>query len=327
MEILRAEELSWDRLRREAHRGSLFFLSVAPLEDHASHLPSGTDPIICEALARRVAELVRPVEAIGPEKSAIRAVILPAWYQGASALRSLGCLRLSKITLRKALIDYGLELAALGVRRLVFLSSHGADSHMQALDRAAAWLQQNTRMRVSSPSGRMLEGFLTGNYHDPVQERLGRPYTKEESLGLRGDVHGAGWETSIMLYLNPELVESTYRYLPPHPVPKGTVKRVRALRAHRGYFGSPHVASAEIGEAAFEVLSEHAARHLEEFCALPVRAHRGVAAAEKRKLRKRDHAGRIAVGVAVGMLLFWLWDRPRPIFTRLESMSSPSPSG
>ena len=313
MEILHAQDMTWDRLRREAHRGGLFFLSVAPLEDHASHLPSGTDPIICEALARRVAHLVSPVEAVGSEKGEIKAVILPAWYQGASALKSLGCLRLTKATLRKALCEYGLELAELGVRRLVLLSSHGADSHMQSLDRAAAWLQSNTRMRVSSPSGRMLEGFLTGDYHEPVQEMLGRRYTAEEAEGLRGDVHGAGWETSIMLHLRPELVERNYRYLPPHPVPKGTLKRVRALRAHRGYFGSPHVASAELGEAAFEVLSHHAARHLEEFCALPVRAHRKVLAAEKRKLRKRDHAGRVAAGLAVGMLLFWLWDRPRPI--------------
>lgn len=313
MEILQAEQLTWDRLRREAHRGSVFFLSVAPLEDHASHLPSGTDPIICDALAVRIAELVSPVEATEPTKGPVRAVLLPSWYLGASALRSLGCLRLSKATLRRSLIEYGLGLAELGVRRLVFLSSHGADSHMQSLDRAAVWLQLNTRMRVFSPSGEMLEGFLTGEYHEPVQERLGRPYTPEEAQGLNGDVHGAGWETSIMLYLNPQLVEGSYRYLPPHPVPKTTMKRVRALRAHRGYFGTPHVASAELGEAAFEVLAERAARRVEEFCALPLRAHRRIAAVEKKKVRKRDQLGKVAAGLALGTLIFWLWDRPRPV--------------
>lgn len=313
MRIYEAEELSWDRLREEAHKGSLFILSVAPLEDHASHLPSGTDPIICQALAYRVAELMTPGPAIGPNGGEISVIMLPAWYQGASALASLGCLRFSKSTLLKALVEYGRELDRLGARRLVFLSSHGADSHMSCLDKAADWLQRNTRMRVLSPSGAMLHGFLTGDYHAPVQEYLGRPYSEEEASGLNGDVHGAGWETSLLLYLNPDLVDKSFRYLPPHPVPRGTAKRIRALRAHRGYFGTPHVATPELGEAAFEVMSKRMAQALEEFCALPVRHHRRVAAEPKKPVRAREQAGRLVAGLALGALLFWLWDRPRPV--------------
>lgn len=312
MNVLHAEELTWDRLREEAHRGSLFVLCVAPLEDHASHLPSGTDPIICVALARRVAELMDPVPGVGTGSGPIHVVLLPAWYQGASALASLGCLRWSQSTLEKTLLEYGRELAALGVRRLVLLSSHGADSHMAALDRAAQSLERSTRMRVASPSGAMLEGFLTGSYDEPVQRYLGRPFTSAEAEGLRGDVHGAGWETSILLYLEPRLVDPAFRYLPAHPVPKGTAKRIRALRAHRGYFGSPAVASAELGEAAFEVLSSEAARVLQEFCALPVRHHRQVAPRPRAQSRPAAQAGRLLLGLAAGALLFWWWDRPRP---------------
>jgi creatinine amidohydrolase len=312
MKILQAEKLSWDRLREEAHRGSVFFLSVAPLEDHASHLPSGTDPIICQALAYRVAELMEPVPAIGPAGGEICAVMLPPWYQGASALSSLGCLRFSRTTLLKALTEYGLELAELGVRRLVFLSSHGADSHMSALDKAASFLQKNTRLRVASPSGAMLEGFLTGEYDEPVQRYLGRAYTETEAAGLKGDVHGAGWETSLLLYLNPDLVDRAFRHLPPHPVPRGTARRIRALRAHRGYFGSPHVATAELGEAAFEVMSSQAAQKLNQFCALPVRHHRKVSANPGKAPTGRGQTARLLAGLALGALLFWLWDRPRP---------------
>lgn len=313
MKILEAQELTWDRLREEAHKGSLFILSVAPLEDHASHLPSGTDPIICQALAYRVAELLPGVPAIGPAGGEINVVMLPAWYQGASALNSLGCLRFSRATLLKALLEYGTELARLGVRRLVLLSSHGADSHMSALDRAAVWLERNTRLRVASPSGAMLEGFLSGDYDAPVQKYLGRPYTEAEAAGLKGDVHGAGWETSLLLYLQPELVDRAFRFLPPHPVPKGTARRIRALRAHRGYFGTPHVATAELGEAAFEVMSQQAAAALAEFCQLPVRHHRRVAARPRPRSRPRANAGKLAAGLAIGVLLFWLWDRPRPV--------------
>lgn len=313
MKIFEAEFLTWDQLREEAHKGSLFILSVAPLEDHASHLPSGTDPIICQALAYRVAELLEPIPGLTPDGSEINVVMLPAWYQGASALRSLGCLRWLKSTLTKALVEYGTELAEIGVRRLVLLSSHGADSHMSALDKAAAWLQKNTRLRVLSPSGAMLEGFLTGNYDEPVQEYLGRAYTEPEREGLRGDVHGAGWETSILLYLQPDLVDPAYRYLPAHPVPRGTRQRLRALRAHRGYFGTPAVASVELGEAAFEVLCRQAVAVVQEFCALPVRHHRRVAAVPRRPAKRGEQVGKLLVGLAAGALLFWFWDRPRPV--------------
>ncbi len=320
MNVKNADELTWDELREEAYRGSLFFLGVAPLEDHASHLPSGTDPIICDALAYRVAELVTPVTAVGLPESEAHAVMLPLWYQGASALASLGCLRLKKKTLIKALLEYGEELERLGVRRLVLLTSHGADDHLYALNEAARILESKTRMRVISPSKHLLEGFLVGDYDEAVQKRLGRPYTEAEVAGLNGDVHAAGWETALLLHITPHLVGSQYKTLPAHPVPSGTRKRLRALRAHRGYFGTPAVATAELGEAAFEVLAHTAADLLNEFCTRPVRHYRAAppqpitAMKTKKKVRHREHAARVTLGLAVGWLLFWWWDRPRPTF-------------
>lgn len=313
MKMRQAKELSWDDLRWEAERGSLFVLSVAPLEDHASHLPSGTDPLICEAMVQGAIVEMEAVLGTGYDAGEISAIVLPTWYQGASALRSLGCLRLTPRTLVAALWNYGQGLAELGVRRLALLTSHGADSHLDALDQAAAKLSRATRMRVLSPSSQLLRGFLHGDHDERVQEKLGRPYTDAEREGLRGDVHAGGWETSIMAYLHPELVALTYAHLPPHPVPQSMRARLKALKAHRGYFGSPHVASPELGQAAFQVMTECAARMLEEFCRVPVRDQ-----APTRPMTSHGPAGRkgsngelskVIAGIVMGVFLFWWWER------------------
>lgn len=310
MIVHEAKELSWDRLREEAQLGSLFVLTVAPLEDHASHLPCGTDPMICQAFTRRALEMMQAVPGESYDLRPINAVMLPDWYQGVSALKSLGCLRQSATTLLKALIEYGEELDGIGVRRFVILTSHGADSHMDTLERAASALQKKTRMRVLAPSAGLLRGLIRGEYDAEVQDEMGRPYKPEEKAGLKGDVHAAGWETSLILYLLPRLVESNYCHLPPHPVPKKARDRLKALRAHRGYFGSPSLASAQLGGAVFKVLCKRAVALLEEFCAQPVRYGPAMEAKARSSVPScKSYARQLATGLTLGFFLFWLWDR------------------
>ncbi len=290
MRILKAKDLTWDRLREEAQKGSLFFLSVTPLEDHASHLPCGTDPLICEALAERVATLTTPIPNVGADPGSSNAILLPTWYQGASLLRSLGCLRWTPRFLTRALVEYGRELAEIGVRRLVLLSSHGAFDHIRALERAAKALEVSTRMNVAAPSGPLLNSFLAGEFHSKIEDRLGRKFNELESRELYGDVHAAGWETSLVLHLAPHLVDEGYRDLPPFPIFEGKRLKLRALSRHRGYFGSPAVASADLGLACIDVLSEEAALVVDEFCQRPVR---------DRRRRPNGRVRKKLVGVAV----------------------------
>lgn len=307
MKLINAAELTWDNLRREAQRGSLFFLCVAPLEDHASHLPCGTDPIICEAMAERVATLVAPIESIEIKPGVTHAVLLPTWHLGSSLLQSLGCLRWKSSTVTQALVEYGGELEKLGVRRLVLLSSHGAMDHLKALEKAARYLCKNTRMNVLAPSGPMLNDFIMGKFDKELQVRLGRKFTDREKNGLKGDVHAAAWETSLILHIAPRLVESTYKELPEHRIFEGKRLKFRALRYHRGYFGAPAVASAELGAAAFEMLCAKMAERLDEFMAKPLRHdHKRALPRRQRKPRRKIKASRVALNVAVGLMAGWV---------------------
>lgn len=302
MKILWARELTWDRLREEGQRGSLFLWPIGPLEDHASHLPSGTDPLICEAMAKRTAQLLEPVKAIEVSRGSTHVVMLPTLQQGSSFLKSLGCLRLRPATLTQMLVEYGRELDNMGVRRLAMLTSHGALDHMRAIEKAATRIEKVTRLRVCAPSNKLLHDFLEGKYHEEIQTRLGRRFTEEEAAGLKGDVHAAAWETSLLLHIAPRLVEKTYRNLPAHEIFKKGRLVLKALKTHRGYFGAPALASPELGEAAFEALAEVAASQIQEFLKKPIR----------HKTPKSSRTGRTVKGLALGFALGWAF------FTWLE---------
>jgi creatinine amidohydrolase/Fe(II)-dependent formamide hydrolase-like protein len=306
MKILNAAELTWDNLRKEAQRGSLFMLCVAPLEDHASHLPSGTDPLICEAMAQHAAKLLTPVDGVEADPAPTNVVMLPTWSQGSSLLRSLGCLRWKSSTVTQTLVEYGGELASLGVRRLVLFSSHGAMDHLKAMEKAARYLRKKTRMNVLAPSGPMLHDFLMGKFKKDLIEHLGRPLTDEEAKGVKGDVHAAGWETSLVLHIAPRLVDKTYKSLPKHGIFQGKKLKLRALRYHRGYFGAPAVASAELGKAAFNMLSEKMVVRLDEFMAKPLRHDHRRRFKARSKVKKRTPNSRVPLNIAVGLFAGWM---------------------
>jgi hypothetical protein len=110
-------------------------------------------------------------------------------------------------------------------------------------------------------------------------------------------------------------VEKTYQDLPKHEIFDGKQLKFRALKYHRGYFGAPSVASAELGSAAFNMLCQKMCEVFDEFMQLPVRHdnRRGIAHKAKAKEKKRVSKARlplnVAVGLAVGWLLFRALDR------------------
>jgi len=228
---LTTEEFSPDRIA---------VLPVAAVEQHGPHLPVGVDTFIAEAYLARVRKLL-------PESSP--AVILPVQAVGASDehLAFRGTLTLSPATALAAFIDIGESVARAGIRKFVFINSHGGN--VALIDLASRQLRvKHGLLAVHTSWGRF--GYPEGLF-TPTERAHG--------------IHGGDIETSIMLAAYPQHVrrdkladfrshsydmERDNAYLrADHPAGFGWM--TQDLHAS-GALGDATLATAEKGEAVLE---------------------------------------------------------------------------
>lgn len=177
---------------------------VAAVEQHGPHLPVGTDTIInqghLDLLAQRApADMdirILPIQAIGKSNEHI-------WQVGTVSGTATN------------LIDHwtqiGLEVARAGIRKIVFVNSHGGNVSM--LDIIARELRVRADMLAVKAAW---SHFTPKDVYSDVENRYG--------------IHGGDNETSLVLHFRPETVhldrladfpsvaqrdEQAYRYLRP----------------------------------------------------------------------------------------------------------------
>ncbi|MBI3926979.1 MAG: creatininase family protein [Armatimonadetes bacterium] len=259
MAIHRLEELSWGELRRLGHEGALFLVPIGPMEDHGPHLPCGVDWFLAREFSQAIARRITYRDARR------EVVIAPGIPVGTSMMHQLGCLRVPMSTTRSLIEALGNELDNHGVRKAVVLTCHGAISHLAAIQSACSRVSARRRIDLYSPSHDMIARFLSGGYRASIERVLGRKFSDEEWKRLSSDFHAGAWETAFMLKFRPDLVKDFYRELPPHPWREGSLAMVSGLGTHRGYFGSPALASRELGEAAAQVLVDQSAALIQSF--------------------------------------------------------------
>jgi hypothetical protein len=94
--------------------------------------------------------------------------------------------------------------------------------------------------------GRILSDIFTNGYRDSYRKILG----KAEALDFSSDHHAGHWETSMLLYLRPELVDPGYTRLRPVIVEPEKISdsAARTYGDRLGYFGSPSQANRDLGK-------------------------------------------------------------------------------
>ncbi len=161
---------------------SVLILPLGAIEQHGPHLPFNTDQVIADAVAEAT------VERHGDD---LDLWLLPTltYTKSNEHAWSSGTFWLSAETLLAVLDDIGRCVATLPAKKLVFLNAHGGNSAL---------------LNVATRELRLRHGLQTFVAHPGMPaDQGGTSHPSELGMG----VHGGHDETSIMLHLQPNLVE------------------------------------------------------------------------------------------------------------------------
>ncbi|QDB99906.1 creatininase family protein [Mesorhizobium sp. 8] len=157
-------------------------LPVAAIEQHGPHLPVSTDTTIMNGMLETVISRL-------PADLDIR--ILPVQSVGKSNehVHAPGTLTLTPLAAIQSWADLGASVARAGVRKIVFVNSHGGNEEIMGI--VARELRVAFKMLAVKTSW----------------SRFGRPAGLYSDIEDRYGIHGGDFETSVMLHFRPDLVD------------------------------------------------------------------------------------------------------------------------
>lgn len=238
--------------------GSIIVVPVGSIEQHGPHLPTSTDTILATAVAEESAQTAT-------EENDVPVLVLPPVWTGHSHhhLPFGGTASAEIDTLRSILFDVANTTLQNGFDVFVMVNGHGGNR--ATITNATAEIgQHQPEVEVMGLSYFTLAG-------DTVSE-----HRESDHGGMR---HGGELETSLMLYLRPELVDEdnirgTYGGKPyelesQDLFDSGPLSVYRDFDAYteEGAAGSPELATKDKGEQFF-------AAYREEFTEFLTTAHR-----------------------------------------------------
>lgn len=199
-------------------------IPVGTCEQHGPHLPLGCATIIAQRLADDLSATTGVIVA-PPVEYGVNADVECA-FPGNASLR--------KKTLHRLLNDLLDSWESNGFREFILLTAHDDDAHQEALDTV---ITRSARVRVVDIYAVDLSDILEG---------------QSEHL------HGGEADTSLMLYLAPELVRMEWArdFIPPAESRRYRRGKLRVPKDSAGSVGRPTLATAAKGKALYERLRE-----------------------------------------------------------------------
>jgi creatinine amidohydrolase len=231
-ELLKLNSQDIDSLSRER---TVFFFPVGPVEDHGPHLPVGLDVLHAEKLARRLAEKVEQ------EFSGWKGVLLPAAPLGIDSNTTQFQLTVRAHVLRDWLVDATTALRKQGFQNFACVSGSLGPKQLTAIEEAGKILARRSLFGLVSKTA-----FVSAS-SALVDAKTVRSSPFWPDLAE----HGGDHDTSLALYISPELVSPIFKNLPQiEREPLWTTRAAhRFLKKTKGYWGDPSSADVEKGKA------------------------------------------------------------------------------
>lgn len=209
---------------------------VGSVEQHGPHCPQDVDISVPYHLALRAADVIEEFPVI----------VAPPVSLGFTHynMGEVGTITLSLETFISVLCDVSRSIWANGFRRIILLNGHGGNQQ-------PTW---STAVKLAEED----VWPLALTYWTMVSDELAA--WSESDDGSIG--HGGEWETSLQLYLRPDLVDmsravkDTWRLKFGPDVGRYAMFPERRREMAHGVMGDPFTASAEKGERLFSVLLE-----------------------------------------------------------------------
>ncbi|MBG88123.1 MAG: amidase [Verrucomicrobiales bacterium] len=227
---MKFEEMTAPKIRGLDQENTVFVQPIAALEQHGPHMPTGTDRMICGAIAHAV-----------EERNADSMLLMPTYWLGASAhhLR-LGATSSADLqTYIETLCELAIPHLENGFRRFIFLNGHGGN-----IDPMKVALRE---LQKDFPDVLLAGASYWSIAEEVVANGLDGPH---KFVG-----HACEFETSMIMHLRPELVV-TEELRDAGELGAGNIEglflpRDMKHRTKEGCTGRPDLATAEKGAKMF----------------------------------------------------------------------------
>lgn len=214
------EELSAKEFNYLKEKTKTVIIPVGSIEAHGPHLPLATDLYtiyeICKLVCKKINVLVAP----------------PIYYGVCRSTKNIpGTISIKGETLKSLVLDIISEFYQQGFRNFFILSGHAGTTHYAYLiDAAERFIEVNKDAK-----------FFVANIY-----QLLAPFLKEMNISEQ-DSHAGEWETSLILYLKPDLVkEGAFEDYPNFP--KFMIIAEKEKYWSSGIWGNPLKASKNKGQ-------------------------------------------------------------------------------